>query len=140
MTPERTEIEWTYEPVDLFEAPYQHACLDFDLLVNAGRAVATLSVPQDPVSPDVEERVRAALESIFLVRQLQMHRKYSLEAPTTCQHSAGRKDISIRIGSAVAVSTAGHVDFIETDAAGNIISDSRADVLLPPFPDSRAPN
>jgi hypothetical protein len=127
VTPERTELEWIYDPADLFEAPYQHTGVDFDLLVDAGRVVAILSVPQDPVSPDVEERVRAAIESVFLVRQLQIHRKYSLEGPRTYQHSAGRKNISIRVGSAVAVFTAGHVDLIATDAAGNIVRDSRAE-------------
>ena len=89
------------DPADLFEAPYQHTAVDFDLLVDAGRAVATMSVPQEPVSPDVEERVGAVLKSIFLVRQLQIHRKYSLEGPRTYQHSAGRKNISIQVGSKV---------------------------------------
>ena len=128
MTLERTELEWIYDPADLFEVPYQHAGVDFGLLVDAGRTVATLSVPQEPVSPDVEERVGAVLKSIFLVRQLQIHRKYSLEGPRTYQHSAAaRKHISIRVGTAVEVSTAGHVDLIMTDAAGNILRNARAE-------------
>lgn len=127
MTLERTELEWIYDPTDLFEAPYRHAGVDFDLLVDAGRAMATLSVPQEPVSPDVEECVRATIESVFLVRQLQIHRNYSLKGPTTYQHSAGRKNISIRVGSAVVVGSVGHPDLIVTDAAGNIVRDSRAE-------------
>ena len=127
MTPERTELEWTYDPADLFEAPYQHAGIDFDLLVDAGRAVATLRVPQEPVSPDVEEGVRAVLESVFLVRQLQIHRQYSLKGPRTYQHSAGRKNILIRAGIVATVCTAGRADFIVTDTAGNIVRDSRVE-------------
>ncbi len=127
MTPERTEIEWTYEPVDLFEAPYQHAGVDFNLLVDAGRAVATLSVPQHPVPPDVEERIRAELDSVFLVRQLQVHRRCSLEGPKFYQHWTGRMDIGIRIGCQALLINGAHVDFIRKDTAGNIISDSRAE-------------
>jgi hypothetical protein len=102
MTPERTELEWIYKPADLFEAPYQHPGVEFDILADAGRAVATLRVPQDPVSPDVEERVRAVLGSIFLVRQLQIQRKYSLEGPRIYQHTEGRKNILLRVESRVA--------------------------------------
>lgn len=127
MTTERTELEWVYDPADLFEAPYQHAGIDFDLLVDAGRAVATLRMPRAPVSPELEEKVRAAIERVFLVRQLQVHRKYSLEGPRIYQHSAGRKNISIRVGGTMAAFAAGRADFIMTDAAGNIVRDSKAE-------------
>ncbi len=129
MIPERTELEWIYDPDDLFEAPYQHSGVDFDLLINAGRAIATLNVPQNPVLPDVEERIRVVLESILLVRQIQVHRKYSLEGPRTYQYSEGRKNISIRLGSVMEIESAGHIDFIKTDAAGNVIRDSKAERL-----------
>lgn len=127
MTSERAELEWIYDPPDLFEAPYHHADVDFDLLVDAGRAVVTLRVPQEPVPPDVEEHVRSAIESVFLVRQLLINRKYSLEGPRTYQQSAGHKNISIRVGSAVTVFTGEHVDLIATDTAGNVVRNSKAD-------------
>ena len=116
-----------YKPADLFEAPYRQAGSDFDLSLDAGRAVATLSVAQDPVSPDVEERVRMLLESVCLVRQLQLHRQFSLEGPRIFQHEAGRKNISIRLGGAAVVMTAGHVDVLVTDLAGKVVRDSKAE-------------
>jgi hypothetical protein len=122
---QRSELEWTYEPADFFEAPYQCSDVDFDLMVDAGRAVATLSVPQDPVSKDVEGLVRTVIESILLVRQLQIHRQYRLEGPRTHQHSAGRKNISIHVGSAAIVFSDGHADLIARDAYGKIVRDSR---------------
>jgi hypothetical protein len=125
VTTERTELEWIYEPADLFEAQYQHVGVDYDLLIDAGRAVATLRVPQEPVSPDVEEHVRAGIDSVFLVRQLQIRRKYSLEGPRTYQHSGRVKNVSIRIGSAMEMSTAGHVDLVMTDMKGKTVRDSR---------------
>jgi hypothetical protein len=127
VTPERTTLEWVYDPVDLFEAPYQRQDVDFDLLVDAGRAVATLHVSQDPVLPDVEERVSAAIASVFLVHQIQIRRRYHIDGPRTYQYVAGRTDLLIQVSSAVTVFTAGHVDRIETDAAGNIVRDSRAE-------------
>jgi hypothetical protein len=94
---ERTELEWIITPADLFEAPYRQSESDFDLSVDAGRAVATLSVAQDPVLPDVEERVRILLESVYLVRQLQVHREFSLEGPRTYQYEGDRKNVSISL-------------------------------------------
>lgn len=49
MMPERTEVVWTYRPVDFFEAPYRHRGTEYDLLIEAGKAVAILRVAQDPV-------------------------------------------------------------------------------------------
>jgi hypothetical protein len=125
VTSERTELEWVYHPTDLFDAPYQHASAHFDLVVDSGRAVATLRVPQEPVSPDLEEQVRAAIESIFLVRQLLVNRKYSLEGPRIYHHSQGRTNTSIRLGDALALSVGERAHVIATDAAGNIVHDSR---------------
>ena len=128
MTSERTELVWVYDPVDLFEAPYQHADVDFDLLVDAGRVVATLSVSQDPVSPDVEERVSAAIKNVFLVRQLQIRRTYTLDGPTISQHSAGRTTISNRVKGVGKGFAAGHAHLIATDTAGNpVVRDTRAE-------------
>lgn len=50
MNSERTELEWTFDPPDLFEATFRYEASDFSFLVQAGRAVATLNVPTDPVS------------------------------------------------------------------------------------------
>lgn len=58
MDSERTELEWIYDPPDLFEATYRYAARDFSFLVQAGRAVATLNVPTDPVSCALEDRAR----------------------------------------------------------------------------------
>jgi hypothetical protein len=127
VTVDRTELEWTYKPADYFEAPYRHAARDFDLIIDAGTAMASLTVPTDPVAPNLEESVRSFVESIFLVRKLQLHRNYKLEGPTIYHHSSGRKDVSLRIGSASLVLMSGQVDLIVKDAAGNTIRDSKAE-------------
>jgi hypothetical protein len=127
MTVDRTELEWIYEPKDFFEAPYRHAENDFELKIDSGTAVANLIVPTDPVPSDLEESVRSCVENTFLVRELQLHRKAKLEGPRIYQHSAGRKDVSIRLEGVSAVGMVGQLDFIVSDAEGNIKRDSKAE-------------
>lgn len=127
MTVDRTELEWIYQPSDFFEAPYRLEVGDFDLLVEDGRAVASLTVPMDPVPQDLEERVKTVLESIFLVRQLHLHTNYKLEGPRIYQHSSGRKNVAIRVGTASLALMTEQVDFILRDAAGNVVRDSKAE-------------
>jgi hypothetical protein len=124
---ERTELEWIFKPADLFEAPYRQSGSGFDLSLDAGRAVATLSVAQNPVLPDVEERSRILLESVCLVRQLQVHRKFSLEGPRIYQYEGDRNNVSIRVEGVQAFMTGGRADVLVTDSAGNVVRDSRAE-------------
>lgn len=147
MTVERTELEWKYEPADFFEASYQHAEEAFDLKVDAGTAMATLTAPADPVPADLEARLQSLIENIFLVRKFQLHEDYKLEGPRIYQHSqSGRKDVSIRLVSVASGGMVGKIDLKVEDAAGNIVYDSKAkridedalllDSLLPKLPHS----
>jgi hypothetical protein len=71
--------------------------------------------------------VRSVVENIFLVRKFQLRRDYKLEGPKLYQHSAGRKDVSIRLEGVSAVGMVGQLDFIVSDAEGNIKRDSKAE-------------
>src|SRR5258705_12338348 len=79
MTIERTELEWSYQPSDFFEATYRPASPDCTLHIDSGKAVATLHPPQNPVDPTLEQSVRDYLQSIFLVRKLQIRREFYLD-------------------------------------------------------------
>lgn len=127
MDPDRTEIEWICRPSDLFEAPYRCATPDWELLFEDGRAVATLRLPQDPINGGLEDRIRDQIESVLLVRQLQVHRTYQIEGPRTYQHAEGRKHVAIRVGSAALTFTAGHADIVATDSTGKVVRDTRAE-------------
>lgn len=127
MIPDRTELEWTYSPSDFFEAPYQIKVGEIDLVVEGGKAVAVMTAPSDSVPKDFEERARILLESIFLIRRLQMRTKYKLEGPTAYQYSSGRKNVSIRVGTGSIALMGGQVDFLLKDAAGNVVRDSKAE-------------
>lgn len=124
MNQDRTELEWKYEPTDFFEAPYQYAEIDFELKIDSGRAKAMLTAP---TPSDREARVRSLVKSLFLIRQLQVHRNYTLEGPTISRYSSGHKNVVIEVGSAVMTLTSGSVDFIIQDPAGNVVRDSKAE-------------
>lgn len=91
-----------YQPADLFEAAYRYANTEYDLVVENGRVVATLTIPQNPVAEDLAGRIEAHVTSIFLVRQLQVHRTSTLQGLRVYQHEGGRKNVAIRVGSVLA--------------------------------------
>jgi hypothetical protein len=127
MMSERTELEWTYEPTNYFEVLYRYSAAEYGLLVDEGRVLATLTTPTVPVSDHLEQAVKGMIDSIFLVRQLQIHRPYTLQGPRTYQHSAGRKNVSIRLVGVAAVFIAGQADIIVQNAAGEVVCDSRSE-------------
>lgn len=85
-------------------------------------------MPTSPVPDHLEQRVKALIDSIFLLRQLQTHREYNLQGPRIYQHAAGRKDISIRLSGVAAVAIAGQqLDVVVRNATGQVTCDSRSD-------------
>jgi hypothetical protein len=125
--PDRTELEWNYEPSDFFEPPYRNASCDLELMIEDGRALATMSVPLDPLPKKLEEHIRLLLESVFLARKLQVRRKYKLQGPRIYQYSSGQKNVSVSVGTASVIVMAGQADFIMRDATGNVVRDSKAE-------------
>jgi hypothetical protein len=127
MTPERTELEWLYQPQDLFEAAYRCAESEYDLLVEDGRALATLKTPQDPVDEQLEKRIAERLDAILRVRQLRKHQSYKLQGPRVYQHGGGVKNVAIKVGSDAVAISVGQVDTVIRDGAGNVLRDTRAE-------------
>src|ERR1035437_9236085 len=105
MTMERTELEWTYQPSDFFEAPYTSSSPDCSMCIDSGSAVATLQLAQDPVDAELERRIDSHLRNIFLIRTLQVHRGFDLaERAIVHQYDAtGGKGVEIRAGIALSV-------------------------------------
>jgi hypothetical protein len=129
MTMERTELEWSYQPADFFEAPYTPANPDCSIHIESGKAIATLRVPQNPVDPALEDRIYRYLGSVFLVRQLQMPREYQLaERATVHQYDAsGGKGVEIRVGSANIICMGMRADVLVTNPDGTVVRDSKAE-------------
>ncbi len=127
MVPDRTELEWTYTPADFFEAPYQCTESEYQIVIENGRAVVTLQVPRHPVEQALEDRIRASLTAIFLVRQMQMQRTFDLGGPRICQHAEGRKDIAITPKTGHCEVLGNRLDFRLGGAAGEVIRDTKAE-------------
>jgi len=127
MAPHKTELQWTYAPADLFEAPLTHVDPDFRLELDHGEATATLTQPQDPIGDPLQERISAHIEGYLLVRALQVHRQHELRGPKTTQHGSDRRTVSLSFGAAVEISDAVAVDVLEHDAAGKVIRDTKAE-------------
>jgi hypothetical protein len=127
MALDRTELVWAYIPVAYFEEKYVASGSDYDLAIEEGRAVAVLRVPQDPVPADLEARIEAHVKSVFLVRQVQNRREYSLERASVFQYVAGAKNVTVRAGTGTLRIDGGQLDFVHRDAAGNIVRDSKAE-------------
>jgi len=125
--PERTEVEWTYLPLDFFEAPYRYPSTEYDLLIEAGKAVATLRVAQNPVGSQLENSIREHVKNVFAIRQLLVHRECDLEGPTFYQYAGGRQDVTVRASGVAAMAMVGCLsDIILTGAAGNVVQDTKA--------------
>lgn len=67
---ELTELEWSYQPADFFEARYTRAESDCDLLIEGGRIVATLRTPRGPIDESLKKRIAEQVHDALLVRQL----------------------------------------------------------------------
>lgn len=127
MNAEVTKLEWKYQPTDFFEACYARSAEEYDLAIEAGNAVATLRVPQDPVSPDFERRIRDALSAVFAVRQLQTHRPFTLhDRPAVLQHEGDKVAVTIHCLTERGVGR-DTMDLVKRDAAGNVVYDSKAE-------------
>jgi hypothetical protein len=129
MTMERTELEWSYQPPDFFEAPYTSASPDCSLQIDGGTALATLRPAQNPLDATVEHRIEDYLRSVFLARNLQIRREFYLaERAMVHQYdAAGGKGVEIRVPAATATVRAGQPEFTITNADGIVIRDSKAE-------------
>jgi len=127
MTEKRTELVWTYEPKDFFEAAYHAATEVYDLVVRDGRAVATLKVPQNPVKPGLVKLIAEDLEDFFLVRQLRQRRSYKLQQgpPSIQQHGVGG-GTTVTVEASDAAASVANPDVLIQDQAGNVLADTRA--------------
>lgn len=125
--PDRTEIEWVYQPSDFFEAALVLSDADYDLNIADGKATAVLREPQDPIEATIENAIEDRIKLVFEVRLLQVARKYVLEGPRTVQHYEGKRTVGIRICAVTLAVALDPVDCVATDDAGNVIRDTRAE-------------
>ena len=123
-----TELEYTYEPADLFEATTAFAAQVGTLSFTGGRAIVTLPAPTNPVGKTVMESATAAVRRALEARSLLVRRTFVLRGPGIVHRRPdGLRDIVIIAEPAILRIVANPGDVRLTDANGTVVLDTRAE-------------
>ncbi len=123
----KTELEFSYEPLDFFEAPLSLSLKHGQLTVDHGKAVYLLTNPNDPIPCTLRQDVQQEVSNVLKLRQVVANKAFNLALPNATQYQAdGRQNRVIQIGMAAEVATAGSLDMLMRDATGRVVHDSRA--------------
>ena len=127
MEPERTELTWTYEPADFFEAPYQRDFGGWRLSIEEGRAVATVTGARP--SEAVESQIADVVKSVFQVRAMQTRKPFRLAGcANQVEFRGDRQSHFLRVGVKSVVFASDQLDVQLIDAAtGDVIGDTKAE-------------
>jgi len=119
-------IEWNYEPKDYFETRIVIDCIDFEIVVDSGRAEARLGSDYSDKVDSMISELNETLESRFLAVQVMTHVPYKLSKPCRYdQRKNGTKNFYLEVNSCACIVTSGTADFIIRDADGNIVTDTK---------------
>ena len=130
MTTTKTELDFSYEPADFFEAFTAVNGPNGQLTLDAGKAVYVLAVPTDPIPRALLHAVSEEISNVLKLRQMLVHKPFQLSGPSITQHQAeGGQNRVILVGVAEMVTASDGFDCTITDAAGNVIADTKAERL-----------
>src|SRR5688572_20811782 len=103
MEPERTELTWSYEPADLFEARYERVYDRWRLVVEGGQVLVTIAGGRPPEPFELE--VTATVTSLFRARALQTRKRFKLaERANLVELRGEHRNVILRTGvGAIAV-------------------------------------
>jgi hypothetical protein len=123
----RTELEYTYDPTDLFPRAHELQLSLGSVRIDGGRATLTLPQPTKPVSRSLMAQATAALRPLFHAQAMIPGRPFTdLRGPNVTHYDAdGRRDIVAVVRETTIVFDGKIVDFTITDAPGNVVRDSR---------------
>lgn len=125
MAIERSELTWNYKPTDLLELPYESERGEVKLRVANGIAVVILPGTQPDGSE--EKELHEWVRLVLTVRALQVTRVFTLDDhPSVIEiDEKGRRHAYLRATAGAVTVAAGQLEFIQTDAFGRIVRDSR---------------
>lgn len=126
MPTEKTELEWVYNPADLFEVPYRRQTDDYVLVADGGVVRVTLRKPCDPIDANLQGRVTKEVEGLLRLRQLQVHRPFKLGVASVNQHrSDGTRSISRSADEVLSFSD--QPDTVHRNASGAVVQDTKSE-------------
>jgi hypothetical protein len=125
MSSDRTRLQWSYEPSDFFEAPYNAVPHNCELKIENGQVEVTLPTSCDPLvdEPVLLRTIQGHVTDLFAIRQLQVHRKYALKGPAVYRPAGGTVSTAASIRSSFEATA--QLDCTVRDKDGNIKFDSR---------------
>lgn len=121
-------VEWTYEPADYFEVPVEFACGDFTVSAKDGRLKS--EIPDDfyPTDHSLRSVLHHDVHCRFLAAQVMNEKPYVLSNPSVARHRLDDGVDAFMFAQTSGVGAVfGRADFIQKDAEGNIVRDTRAD-------------
>lgn len=124
---QKTDLEFSYTPTDLFEGAMQLELTGFgSATIDAGKAIVTLLRPTNPVPRPLLDKVTNALRTVFEARSIITRRDFALGLPNATHYEEdGRRHAVIYAegASMIMMGLDAHVQI--TDASGTVIVDSR---------------
>lgn len=125
---DRIVLEWCYSPKDYFEEPFRRNRDHYELEIDNGRATATVSPQEYERNRSISEEIQNELRDLFAGVQIVTHSPYELSEYTMYrEHPDGKKDVTVFPKPGKLVFTSGTLDFRVTNAAGNVVTDTRAE-------------
>lgn len=122
----KTELAYSYEPIDFFEAATEVALKAGQVVFDAGVVTLTLSAPRHVPHPDAAS-LTAEVRAVMLARQILTQRAFTLLGPRVTHHDAeGRKHDVMLAGPGRFELRGQPIDFRVANAAGAVL-DTKAD-------------
>jgi hypothetical protein len=126
----QTVLEWSYEPADFFEESEEFDCSDGKIEIKNGKVRGAFDASLYEQGRDFRDQVHEAVLSHFLAQQVQNDKPYSLSsASMSREYADGRRDVTAFGNSLQIKVSLSKPDVVIRDAAGNIVSDTKADRL-----------
>jgi hypothetical protein len=120
-------LEWRYTPKSFFEDARNIQRDDCEIRIADGRVTATVAPDQYDKEHKKRDELHEFVEGYFRSVQLFTHQSFALPKPGMSRiHPDGRRDVTVfpqTLHSTLKISD--HVDFVVTDADGNIVADSK---------------
>lgn len=127
MDPVGTELAYSYEPADFFEAPTTVALPGGTATFAAGEVVLTLVAPRD-MSHEQAAALTDEVRTTLRIRQLLAGRAFSLTSPRITHFDATGRRHLVMLAEAGRFEIRGYpVDFRVTSASGSILRDTKAE-------------
>lgn len=120
-------LEWNFSPPGYFETRKEIKKDDYTIVINGGKAVATIDSAVYDANPSIRDTLDEELHLRFRAVQLVNHKAYELSSPPTPTriYPDGHKLISLE-GEIVTVS-AGEAEFQVSDKEGTVVVDTKRD-------------